>query len=156
MRLYLVQHGEAKPKGEDPERSLTDRGADEIREVARSAYRAGIKPARIYHSEKHRARQTAGLLAERLGCPFEAASGLKPNDDVQPWIDRLTGENQDLMLVGHLPFLHKLVMRLLSGYEETPLVAFRYGALFCLVPTPGRYWVIQWILHPELLPGLKA
>ena len=27
MRLYLVQHGEAKSEKEDPERSLTDRGA---------------------------------------------------------------------------------------------------------------------------------
>ena len=31
MRLYLVQHGEAKPEEEDPERPLTDRGASDVR-----------------------------------------------------------------------------------------------------------------------------
>ncbi len=154
MKLYLVQHGEAKAEKEDPDRSLTDRGTAEIRAVAESARRAGLKPAQIFHSEKRRAQQTAEILAEALGCPLEAAAGLKPNDEVQPWIDRITTDNKELMLVGHLPFLHKVAMRLVSGDEEIPLVAFRYGAIFCLGPTPGRFWVIHWVLHPDLIPGL--
>ena len=154
MRLYLVQHGEAKSEKEDPERSLTDRGTAEIRAVAEAAKRAGLKPAQIYHSGKTRAQQTAHILADALGCPVEGAAGLKPNDDVQPWIERITTDNTDLMLVGHLPFLQKVTMRLVSGGEEIPVVSFRYGAIICLGPTPGRFWVIHWILHPDLIPGL--
>ena len=33
MRLYLVQHGEAKSEEEDPDRPLTDRGASDVRRV---------------------------------------------------------------------------------------------------------------------------
>ena len=154
MKLYLVRHGEAKSEKEDPDRSLTDRGAAEIQAVAESAKRAGLIPAQMFHSGKRRAQQTADILAEALRCPWEAAAGLKPNDDVRPWIDRITKDNNDLMLVGHLPFMQKLVMRLLSGSEEIPLVAFHYGAIICLGPTPGKFWVIHWILHPDLIPGL--
>jgi len=154
MKLYLVRHGEAKSEKEDPDRSLTDRGTAEIRAVAEAAKRAGLKPAQIFHSGKRRAQQTAEILATALRCPLEAAVGLKPNDDVQPWIDRITTDNKELMLVGHLPFLQKLAMRLVSGGEEIPLVAFRYGAIICLGTTPGRFWVIHWILHPDLIPGL--
>jgi phosphohistidine phosphatase len=156
MRLYLVQHGEAKAEKEDPDRSLTDRGTAEIQAVAEAAKRAGLKPTQMFHSGKRRAKQTAEMLAAALGCPLEAAVGLKPNDDVQPWIDRIAKENKELMLVGHLPFLQKLAMRLVSGAEETPLVAFRYGAIICLGPTSGRLWVIHWILHPDLIPGLTS
>jgi hypothetical protein len=45
---------------------------------------------------------------------------------------------------------------LVSGGEEIPLVAFPNGAIVCLVPTPGRLWVIHWILHPDLIPGLAS
>ena len=69
MKLYLVQHGEAKSEKEDPDRSLTDRGTAEIRAVAEAAKRAGLKPAQIYHSGKTRAQQTADILADALGCP---------------------------------------------------------------------------------------
>ena len=154
MKLYLVQHGEAKSEKEDPDRSLTDRGTAEIRAVAEAAKRAGLKPAQMFHSGKRRAQQTAEILADALRCPLEAAAGLKPNDDVQPWIDRITTNHNNMMLVGHLPFLQKVTMRLISGGEEIPVVAFRYGAIICLGPTPGRFWVIHWILHPDLIPGL--
>jgi len=156
MRLYLVQHGEAKSEKEDPDRSLTDRGTAEIRAMAEAAKRAGLKPAQMFHSGKRRAQQTADILAEALGCPLEEAAGLKPNDDVRPWVERITTEDIELMLVGHLPFLQKLAMRLVSGAEETPLVAFRYGAIICLGPTSGRLWVIHWILHPDLIPELTT
>ena len=50
MRLYLVQHGEAKSEAEDPERSLTMRGEEETRKISGAAKRLGIRPSRIYHS----------------------------------------------------------------------------------------------------------
>jgi len=50
MRLYLVQHGEAKSEAEDPERSLTVRGEEETKKISVAAKRLGIRPSRIYHS----------------------------------------------------------------------------------------------------------
>ena len=34
MRIYLVQHGEAKSEEEDPRRTLTDNGIGEVQKVA--------------------------------------------------------------------------------------------------------------------------
>ncbi len=52
MRLYLVQHGEAKSEAEDPERFLTIRGEEETKKISGAAKRLGIRPSRIYHSGK--------------------------------------------------------------------------------------------------------
>ena len=43
MTLLLVQHGEAKPETEDPERSLTAHGAEIVEQIADWAARRGIK-----------------------------------------------------------------------------------------------------------------
>ena len=37
MKLYLIQHGEAKSELEDPERSLTSKGEEEVNRVAKAA-----------------------------------------------------------------------------------------------------------------------
>ncbi len=34
MRVYLVQHGKAKPAEEDPSRDLTGEGYEEVKRVA--------------------------------------------------------------------------------------------------------------------------
>jgi phosphohistidine phosphatase SixA len=47
MKLYLVQHGEAKSEVEDPERSLTVRGEEETRKISSAAKRLDIRPSRI-------------------------------------------------------------------------------------------------------------
>ena len=65
MRLYLVQHGEAKSEAEDPERSLTKRGEEETGKVSVAAKRLSIRPSKIHHSGKKRAEQTAGIIAGR-------------------------------------------------------------------------------------------
>ena len=56
MDIYLVQHGEAKPEAEDPERSLSDKGKKEVESSARHAAAVGIEVAQILHSGKLRAK----------------------------------------------------------------------------------------------------
>ena len=111
MKLYLIQHGEAKSEAEDPERSLTARGEKEVIAVSKVAGGLQIRPSKIYHSGKLRAKQTAEIIAGALRISaslVESAPGLNPNDDIQPWAERISKEKEDLMLVGHLPFLEKL------------------------------------------------
>ena len=108
MKLYLVQHGEAKSEAEDPERSLTIRGEEETRKISDAAKKRGIRPSRIYHSGKKRAEQTAGIIGEALNLSAQLGQGLNPNDDIRPWAERIDKEAEDLMIVGHLPFLEKL------------------------------------------------
>jgi phosphohistidine phosphatase len=154
MELYLVQHGEAKPEADDPERSLTERGADAVRRMAAWAAQVGVRAAQIRHSGKRRAEQTATLLAERLD-PADgviAIEGLKPNDDVRPVAEALQAEPKPVMLVGHLPFLSRLASLLVVGNPEGGVIRFQQGGIVCLVQEEGK-WIVNWVMPPELLEG---
>jgi phosphohistidine phosphatase len=148
VRLYLVQHGEAKSEEEDPERPLTDRGASDVRRVVRQATGAGsVTVERIVHSGKTRARQTATAWGEVLGVPVEEADGLAPRDDPAIWATRVTAQAGDLMLVGHLPHLAKLAGLLLAGDSDRPVIGFRQGGLVSLEDGPAQ-WSVWLILPP--------
>jgi phosphohistidine phosphatase len=147
MRLYLVQHGEATSEEEDPQRPLTDRGADDVRRVAGLVARGGtVEVERVVHSGKTRARQTAEIWSEALGVPIEEAEGLAPMDDPAVWAGRLATEQRDLMLVGHLPHLAKLAGQLLVGDGERPVMAFRQGGVVGLERAPEGWSV--WLAVP--------
>jgi phosphohistidine phosphatase len=153
MKLYLIQHGEAKSEVEDPERSLTSRGEKEVTSVSKAATGLNIRPSKVYHSGKLRAKQTAEIIASALKIPdplIQAIKGLNPNNDIRPWAERISKEKEDLMLVGHLPFLEKLTSFLLCGDENARLVFFRYGAIVCLNQKEDKRWAVRWILTPEM------
>ena len=151
MRLYLVQHGEAKSELEDPERSLTRRGEEETRKISDAAKRLGIHPATIYHSGKKRAEQTAGIIGAALDLPAQVGQGLNPNDDIRPWVERMSAEAEDLMIVGHLPFLEKLASFLVSGNEGAKPVLFCYSAIVCLEKKEAGRWTVDRVLKPEMV-----
>jgi phosphohistidine phosphatase len=154
MKLYLIQHGEAKSELEDPERSLTSKGEEEVNRVAKAAKKLDIKPSKIYHSGKKRAKQTAEIIASGLKVPdqnLEAIQGLNPNDDVHPWLEKIPKEKKDIMLVGHLPFLEKLTSLLLCGDENARLVLFRYGGIVRLEQKEDKGWAVGWVLTPEMV-----
>ena len=151
MRLYLVQHGEARSEAEDPTRPLMEKGRTEVRRVAAAAQNLAVSPVKILHSGKLRAQQTAELFAEALhpSKGIEAASGLSPNDPVQPWAEWLSQQEEDLMLVGHLPHLDRLTSLMLCHNEQAGVIRFRYGAVVCL-EREGAHWAVQWILTPDM------
>ncbi len=151
MRVYLMQHGEAKSEAEDRERSLTIRGEEETRKISDAARRFGIRPSKIYHSGKKRVDQTAGIVASALGLSPQVGQGLNPNDDVRPWVERISKETENLMIVGHLPFLEKLASLLVCGDERAKAVLFRYSAILCLEKTGLGRWAVDWVLKPEMV-----
>ena len=151
VTVYLVQHGQAKPEDEDPQRPLTDRGVDDVTNVARLATDAfGVRPQRIIHSGKTRARQTAEIWGRMMDVGVEQGEGLAPNDDPGPWAARLAAETRDLMLVGHLPHLAKLAGLLLTGDPSRALVGFQQGGVFGMERVDGQ-WVVRLLLPPATL-----
>ena len=153
MKIYLIQHGEAKSEVEDPERSLTSKGEKEVMSVSRITFALDIRPSKLYHSGKMRAKQTAEIIATTLKIPdlnVQSVQGLNPHDDIRPWVERISKEKEDLMIVGHLPFLEKLNSFLLCGDENSKLVLFRYGAIVCLDQKENKRWAVHWILPPEM------
>ncbi len=153
MKLYLIQHGEAKSEAEDPERSLTERGEKEVLAVSKMAGGLQIRPSKINHSGKLRVKQTAEIVASALKVHDSLAQpvqGLNPNDDIHPWVEQISKEKEDLILVGHVPFLEKLTSSLLCGDENARLVLFRYGAIVRLDQKEDKRWAVRWILTPEM------
>ncbi len=153
MNLYLAQHGEALPKEIDPDRPLSEQGLRDAERLAECLGRSGIGVARVLHSGKTRARQTAELLVATMPPEesVEESAGLAPNDAT----DWLAGEvakwERDTLVVGHLPFMDKFVARLLTGREEESVVAFVPGSLVCLERGEAGRWTIAWMLRPEVV-----
>ena len=158
MQLYLVQHGASKSETEDPQRPLTDEGRRVVEHMAQYLAAVGVGLERIEHSEKLRARQTAEILAAVLQ-PREGTkqvSGMGPNEDIQPVQERLQTEADNLMLVGHLPHLSRLVATLLGVEADRTVVEFCMGGVVRLDRNQSGQWTLQWAIIPELLPALAA
>jgi phosphohistidine phosphatase len=54
------------------------------------------------------------------------------------------------MLVGHLPFMGKLVARLVAGDERKPVAAFVPGTVVCLEQGETGHWAVRWMARPEI------
>ena len=149
VMVYLVQHGRAVPEHEDPQRPLTDRGADDVSWVAHWAIdRFAVRPHRIVHSGKTRSRQTAEIWGRLVAVDPEEGDGLAPHDDPTTWAGRLIAETADVMVVGHLPHLARLASVLLTGDPDGQLIGFRQAGLVALEHTdPG--WIVALLLPPS-------
>ena len=153
MTVYLVQHAEAKPREEDPQRPLSDQGRSDIQKVATFLGDRGIPVSRIIHSGKLRARQTAETLAERLKATGGASEtdGLAPLDDPAVWAGRLSELDENLMLVGHLPHMGKLAALLVTGDADQALVTFKPGGVVCLARDDEGRWSLRWMVVPGIM-----
>ena len=154
MKLYLVQHAKAASKETDPQRSLTEEGRRDIQKVAAFIESLNLSVDCLWHSGKTRAKQTAEILAEVVEVAEEmsAHDGLAPNDEVTPLKEELISKNQNIMIVGHLPFLPKLASLLLTNSESSNMVAFKNGGIVCLDYSDDNQWQLQWMVVPDLLP----
>ena len=152
MRLYLVQHGEALAKERDPERRLSEHGRSDIERLAAVLALREVRAERVYHSGKARAEQTAVLLAEALTDDgrCEAQTGLLPNDPVEAVAAETERWSDDVVLVGHLPFMARLAALLVVGRADAEIAAFRPGSMLCLERDDDS-WSVAWMLRPELL-----
>ncbi len=152
MELFLVQHGEAKRKAEDPDRPLTRRGAAAVEKMSDSAARSGLEVRQIVHSGKTRAKETAEIFARRLEPPEGVIidERLEPTGDVKPVAVDLKEQGRSLMIVGHLPFLERLAGLLLVGDASASVVRFRNAGIVCLAQE-GADWSLNWALTPDLV-----
>jgi phosphohistidine phosphatase len=152
MALYLVQHGKNLPKDVDPDKGLSDDGAADVRRIADAAKGYTVKVDAIAHSGKKRALQTAEIFAEALS-PARGVSereGLGALDDVAAAAKNLKSE-ENLMLVGHLPFMEKMTGCLTAGDAEKRVFKFQNGGIVCLDADPdGDGWVVKWALMPQI------
>jgi phosphohistidine phosphatase len=155
MRLYLVRHGKAEQGGDDWERPLAPRGRRDVSRLAAWLREAGCRVDRVVHSGRARARETAEILSAAIGPKGkveELRQGLQPEDatDVLAWA--AGGWDDDVMAVGHEPFMGRMVAQLLCGNPDAPLAAMKTGAIVCLERTADSGWALCWMITPKLVP----
>jgi phosphohistidine phosphatase len=153
MYLYLVQHGEALSKEEDPSRSLSAKGKEDVLKVSEFVKKLNVDAEQILHSGKTRALQTARILKERIAADADImeTEGLAPMDEPETWLARLTGMNGNTILVGHLPHLGRLAKLLVCGNKEKDMISFETGCMVCLQRSVDGNWTIDWLIKPGML-----
>jgi phosphohistidine phosphatase len=152
MALYLVQHGKSLSKEQDPRKGLSDEGMAEVRRIAAVAAQYDVPVSSIMHSGKLRAVQTAEILAESLKPPdgIRAIDGIGPLDDVAAFGQRIDVRRNE-MIVGHLPFMEKLIAYMIVSKTDPPVLRMQNGGIVCLDHYPGTTQVvIRWALMPHI------
>jgi phosphohistidine phosphatase len=152
MPLYLVRHGEAYSEAADPHQSLTEAGKATAEGMAQLAAAFKIPVSQIFHSGKTRARQTAEIFSNYLkpSAGVTEIKAINPYDDV---INIAAGLDPALntMLVGHLPFMERLVSYLVTGSPDKSIIKFQTGGIVCLdqIEKNGS-WHVKWALMPKM------
>jgi phosphohistidine phosphatase len=122
MKLYFLRHGIAQdhaPGLRDADRRLTPVGVDEMRGVGRGMAALDLRFDVILTSPLARARETAALAAEALGCPdaVREVRGLACGCGLDELATALAGQAHDarVLLVGHEPDFSELISLLIGG-----------------------------------------
>ncbi len=151
--LYVVRHGLAASERHDPERRLTSEGRAQVERAATVLAGAQIGIDVMYHSGKARAEETAEILAGALQpvAGVRWRRGLGPADSVEEFVSELEEEDHDrVMLVGHLPFVEKLLALLLASKTDPPVVRCSEACVAALVRAEDG-WRLRWMLDPTLV-----
>ena len=157
MEIYLMQHGEAYTEDQDPERSLTPRGEDQIRSSGKALSKLGVDVDLIISSPKKRARQTGDIVAGELGYSkggievTETLEPLAPSEDAIAYLSRF-GDKGKVLLAGHLPSLGKIASNLMSEGTHVS-IHFEMGGV-CRIDVealPAHTGDLRWVLTPTQL-----
>jgi phosphohistidine phosphatase len=153
MKLYLVQHGNQLPENIDPNQGLSEKGITDCAKIASFISKTEFQIDKIFHSVKLRAKQTAEIFAKHLSPNLnpEEKEGLKPMDDVFVCAEQIKDTDENLMLVGHMPFMQKLSSLLLNGDENKKIVHFEQGSILCLEQNENKEWEIKFFVTPEII-----
>ncbi|MFW5450492.1 MAG: phosphohistidine phosphatase SixA [Methylophagaceae bacterium] len=145
--IYFSQHGAALNKDIDKQRPLSDIGVNETHHVASKLKDKNIVISKIFHSGKLRALQTATIFSEVLNVSTVAElSGMSPNDDPNTLLEQLSDDN--VMYVGHLPHIQKVVSTLVTANEDADVINFKNSAVACIQIT-GNTANLNWFISPD-------
>jgi phosphohistidine phosphatase len=160
MNLYLLRHGLAAERAphstKDADRPLTPKGKRKLWLVAEAMEALELSFDRILSSPYVRARQTAEIVAEAFNARprLEFTDTLTPHGNSKHLVELLLHiepQPQNILLVGHEPYLSELISLLLAG--DTRLAVEMKKAALCHLTagslTHGRCATLQWLLTPK-------
>jgi phosphohistidine phosphatase len=157
MEIYLMQHGPALPKDQDPEEGLGPEGKDRIRASGQALKKMGITFDAVLSSPKKRSRQTAAIIAEEVGFPLEKiietkkVKAMAPPEETVQTLTELSGAER-VLIAGHLPSVAETASFLLTEGSKAA-VQFEMGGC-CLIDVdelPTHSGRLRWYLTPDQL-----
>ncbi len=165
MNLYIVRHAIAaneSPEGDDSQRPLTDQGRRKMYRISKALKDLGESLDVILTSPYLRATPTARLLAKNLGVPKDrilVTDTLSPAGEVFDLV-KLIGEKcqgmESIALVGHEPYLSRLIALLISGDPSLAITLKKGGVCRLAIEAlqPSRCATLEWLLTPAQLVGI--
>ncbi len=163
MNIFILRHGLAVEPGSagfatDFERPLTPKGERKLWKIAQSFEALELSFDWILSSPYVRARQTAEIVAETmdLGKRVELSELLAPAGSSKKLIEMINRREpppDNVLLVGHEPYLSDLISLLISGSAGV-VVTMKKGTL-CKLTTAslehGSCAALEWLLSPKQL-----
>jgi phosphohistidine phosphatase len=146
----------------DADRPLIPKGKRQLRQIARAMQNLDLHFNLILSSPFLRARQTAEIVAKslRLKKRLAFSDELTPGGDSKALIrqlNELKPASEDVLLVGHEPYLSRLISQLISGGSDMG-IDFKKGGL-CKLETDllrfGRCATLGWLLTPKQMKLMK-
>lgn len=160
MELYLIRHGIAQEREigvPDEVRSLTDKGRDKTRQVARRLADLGVQFELILTSPLVRSQQTAKILLDcQLSQNVIESAHLAPDGSIYSWLDWLKAQQYPqqthLALVGHQPNLGQWAEILVWGEDRAKLILKKAGIIGITLPetnSPIGQSQLFWLTSPK-------
>ncbi len=161
LELFVLRHGEAGVKTDDPEkddsRTLTRQGREEVGEIAVSMSNLGVRLNTVASSPLPRALQTAEIVARRFKLLNKLVQWdeLKPSGDVQGVFRRLAVQTSgsNVLVVGHEPQLSSIIGEIISSKSGVNLILKKAGLakVEILGFKPKITGELRWLLTPRLV-----
>ncbi len=168
MNLFILRHGLAVEYGtpgcaDDASRPLTVEGKAKLREINHAMKKLDLDFDLILSSPYKRARQTAEITAEELDLIKKLAfsDALTPQGSAKELIghiNQLKPRPENILLVGHEPYLSGLISLLVSGGRNFSVVLKKGGLakLSSEILKHGRCASLEWLLTPKQMMLIGA
>ncbi len=155
MQILFLRHGEAdwpdwdKP---DDERPLTRRGRKEMKRVAEFLERLDLCPDAILSSPLPRARQTAEIVAERVGKEVTIEPKLVHGFNSERLRDMIANtDGERIMIVGHEPEFSQVIEKLTGGRVKLS----KAGVALLDIDRGGKAGELRWLFPPKIAKAAR-
>jgi phosphohistidine phosphatase len=160
MNIFILRHGIAAEREDwhkdDSLRPLTSDGEKQLRKVARAFKKMELDFDLIASSPYERAKKTAEIIAGNLKLKkyLKFSDELRCEGDPQKLIEGIIGlkpQPENLLLVGHEPYLSELISQLVAGEADLEIDFKKAGLCKLKVEKLrfGRCAKFCWLLTPR-------
>ncbi len=157
MEIYLMQHGLAMLKDQDPEEGLSSDGKAVIHAGGKALKKMGVDFDAILSSPKKRSKQTAAIMARETGFPVEKivetkrVKAMTPPEETLEALSELSAV-RCVLVAGHLPSVAEVASFLLTQGSKV-VVQFEMGGC-CRIDVNelcAGAGCLRWFLLPNQL-----